>query len=46
MSVFELQDVKYVYQTQYQRVEAIRGISCSFDAGKVHAIMGTSGSGK
>ena len=46
MSVFELRDVKYVYQSQYQRVEAIRGISCSFDAGLVHAIMGTSGSGK
>lgn len=46
MSIFELCDVKYVYQSQYQRVEAIRGISCSFDAGLVYAIMGTSGSGK
>ena len=46
MSVFELRDVKYVYQSQYQRVEAIRGISCTFDAGLVYAIMGTSGSGK
>ena len=46
MSVFELRDVKYVYQSQYQRVEAIRGISCAFDAGLVHAVMGTSGSGK
>ena len=46
MSVFELRDVKYVYQSQYQRVEAIRGISCSFDAGSLYAIMGTSGSGK
>ena len=46
MSVFELRDVKYVYQSQYQRVEAIRGISCAFDAGSVYAIMGSSGSGK
>ncbi|MBR1759062.1 MAG: ABC transporter ATP-binding protein [Lachnospiraceae bacterium] len=46
MSVFELQNVKYCYQTQYQRVEAVRGISCSFDPGKVYAIMGASGSGK
>lgn len=46
MSVFELRDVKYVYQSQYQRVEAIRGISCVFDAGLLYAIMGTSGSGK
>ncbi len=46
MSVFELRDVKYVYQSQYQRVEAIGGISCAFDSGRVYAIMGTSGSGK
>lgn len=46
MSVFELRDVKYVYQSQYQRVEAVRGISCSFDAGSLYAVMGTSGSGK
>ena len=46
MSVFELKDVKYVYQSQYQRVEAIKGISCAFEAGLVHAVMGTSGSGK
>ena len=46
MSVFELRDVKYVYQSQYQRVEALRGVSCAFEAGKVYAIMGSSGSGK
>ena len=41
-----MRDVKYVYQSQYQKVEAIRGISCAFDAGMLYAIMGTSGSGK
>ena len=46
MSVFELRDVKYVYQNKYQTVEAIRGISCAFDAGVLYAVMGTSGSGK
>ena len=46
MSVFELRDVKYVYQSQYQRVEALKGISCAFEAGKVYSIMGSSGSGK
>ena len=46
MSVFELRNVKYVYQSQYQRVEALRGISCSFEAGRVYAVMGSSGSGK
>ncbi|MBE6989490.1 MAG: ABC transporter ATP-binding protein [Ruminococcaceae bacterium] len=46
MSVFELRDVKYVYRSPYQQVEAIRGISCSFESGAVTAVMGTSGSGK
>ena len=46
MSVFELRDVKYVYQNKYQTVEAIRGISCAFEAGHLYAVMGTSGSGK
>ena len=46
MSVFELRDVKYVYQSQYQRVEALRGVTCAFEAGKVYAVMGSSGSGK
>ena len=46
MGVFELRDVKYVYQTQYQKVAALKGISHSFDAGLVHAVVGKSGSGK
>ena len=46
MNVFELKDVRYVYQSKYQTVEAIRGISCAFDAGILYAVMGTSGSGK
>ncbi|MBR4308313.1 MAG: ABC transporter ATP-binding protein [Oscillospiraceae bacterium] len=46
MSIIELHDVKYVYQTRYQRVEALRGISFSFEPGKVYAIMGSSGCGK
>ncbi len=46
MSVLELRDVRYTYQTQYQKVEALKGISHSFESGKVHAIVGRSGSGK
>ena len=46
MSVFELRDVRYVYQSQYQRVEALRGVSCAFEPGRVYAVMGSSGSGK
>ncbi|MBE7016624.1 MAG: ABC transporter ATP-binding protein [Ruminococcaceae bacterium] len=46
MKMLELRDVRYTYQTQYQKVEALKGISHSFESGKVHAIVGRSGSGK
>lgn len=46
MDVLQLQDVRYTYQTQYQKLEALKGISYTFEPGKVHAIVGKSGSGK
>ena len=46
MNILELREVSYIYRTQYQRVEALKGISHSFETGKLHAIMGRSGSGK
>ena len=46
MSVLELRDVRYTYQTPYQKVEALKGITHTFDPGLIHAIVGKSGSGK
>ena len=46
MHALSIQHVNYTYQTQYQKVEALRDISADFDAGKVYAIVGKSGSGK
>lgn len=46
MSVLELRDVRYTYQTQYQKVEALKGVTWSFEPGLLHAIVGKSGSGK
>ena len=46
MPVLTIQHVNYVYQTQYQKVEALKDISADFEAGKVYAIIGKSGSGK
>jgi len=46
MSILELQEVRYTYQTQYQKVEALKGVSYVFESGKVYAIVGKSGSGK
>ena len=46
MSILELKDVCYTYRTQYQQVEALKGISYTFEEGNMYAIMGKSGSGK
>lgn len=46
MHIMQLKNVCYTYQTQYQKVDALKGISYDFDAGKVYAIVGKSGSGK
>ena len=46
MSTLELQNVTYTYQTQYQKVDALKGISHCFEAGLLHAVVGRSGSGK
>lgn len=46
MAILELKDVKYTYRTQYQRVDAVKGVSACFETGAVHAVMGASGSGK
>lgn len=46
MSILELKNVRYTYQTQYQSVEALRGVSFAFEEGQVYAVMGASGSGK
>ncbi len=46
MSILELQNVYYTYKSKYQTVQALRGVSCSFDEGSVYAVIGKSGSGK
>ena len=46
MAVLEAKDVRFVYQTNYQRTQALRGVSCMFSPGKFYAIVGLSGCGK
>jgi putative ABC transport system ATP-binding protein len=46
LSILELRNVSYRYQSQYQQVDAIKNVNCCFEQGKVHAIVGKSGSGK
>lgn len=46
MGMIEVRNVSFSYKSKYQVVEALKNISCTFDAGKLYAIYGESGSGK
>ncbi len=46
MNILELNDVSYSYKNKFQQVDAIKQVNCSFEQGKVYAIVGKSGSGK
>lgn len=46
MSILTLKEVSYTYKTRYQKVEAVKDVSCTFEPGRVYAIVGKSGSGK
>ena len=46
MNIIELRDVSYNYSSQFQRVDALKHVTCVFEAGKVYAVVGKSGSGK
>ncbi|MDL2250911.1 ABC-type lipoprotein export system ATPase subunit [Lachnospiraceae bacterium PM6-15] len=44
--MIQVNDVGYTYQTKYQKVEALKNVTCTFEYGKYYAIVGESGSGK
>ena len=46
MSLLELRNVSYSYNSRYQTVDAMKDVSCNFEEGKVYAVVGKSGSGK
>ncbi len=46
MSILTVKEVSYLYRSKYQTVEAVSNVSCTFDTGKIYAIVGHSGSGK
>jgi len=46
MSILQTKNVHYIYQSKYQKVHAVKGISYDFEEGKFYAIVGKSGCGK
>ena len=46
MSILEVRDVTYRYVNKYQTVNALNGVDCAFEEGKLYALVGKSGSGK
>ncbi len=46
MEIIKIENVKFSYKSKYQVVEALKDVSCTFEAGKVYAVYGESGSGK
>lgn len=46
MEILRAEKVSYSYRTKYQKIDAVRNVSCSFDTGTMYAIVGKSGSGK
>lgn len=44
--IIRAEKVSYVYQSKYQRTQALTEVTCSFEPGLVYAITGKSGSGK
>lgn len=46
MSVLKIKDLAYTYQSKYQTVKALKGITYAFERGKFYALIGRSGSGK
>lgn len=45
-TILAADNVSYSYVSRYQKVEAVKNVSCSFEEGKFYAITGRSGSGK
>lgn len=46
MQKLTAEKVTYIYQGKYQKVEALKEVSCTFAEGNLYAVIGHSGSGK
>jgi putative ABC transport system ATP-binding protein len=46
MSILSLESVTYTYRSKYQTLQALKGITCTFEQDHIYAVVGKSGSGK
>lgn len=46
MSILSAQELCYSYKTKYQTVQAVKDVTCDWEAGVFYALVGKSGSGK
>ena len=46
MEILKADNVSFSYVNRFQRVDAVKNVSCTFETGKAYAIVGKSGSGK
>lgn len=44
--MIQVDDIGYVYKTKYQKIEALKNVTYSFEKEKFYSIVGESGSGK
>lgn len=46
MKTLSAEHVTFTYQGKYQKVEALKDVTCTFETGKLYCVIGHSGSGK
>ncbi len=46
MEILKADNVSFSYVNRFQRVDAVKNVSCAFETGRAYAIVGKSGSGK
>lgn len=45
MKTLSAEHVTFTYQGKYQKVEALKDVTCTFETGKLYCVIGHSGSG-
>lgn len=46
MEILKADNASFSYANRYQRVDAVKNVTCAFEEGRAYAIVGKSGSGK